>query len=468
MMFLRALIATTLISAALAESIAVHVKLGVQSTPNELNTKTAPGTQDRLLYNVILTGLDRPNGILCSKICDISNVDNCVKCGELPESDEKASYMIHFLGITMRTIEATKSAMTLPINNLFGAENVELIDVQKVVAADPVYGSITVTTTLQQLVADRQSIIDNVDKVLGRTDSSCIKICEEEANICHKCTVDTSSVSKKLIMVVWGRAKTDADLNRLSLSLYEPLRVKYPTVDLKTDFSFTRPQLPRVKENGAGEQKVPSTPNTPPATPPVTPPSTPIGSEQVLVIKLQITIELSSLTKNSEELAKKLTIALGGSGGAGCTKICEVQKDNNNINDFIISNTCYQCNGQPLTRDGKTLEAKRWEITILGRAAEELKEYNRVIVGGVTNFVNSIGGTLNAITVTPTGKVVVPNNDNSDERLSGGAIAGIVIGCVVVVALITVAVYCLLCKKDTTNFSEEQEIEAKSAPDATV
>eukprot|EP01060_Flectonema_neradi_P014076 TRINITY_DN207_c1_g1_i5.p1 TRINITY_DN207_c1_g1~~TRINITY_DN207_c1_g1_i5.p1 ORF type:complete len:467 (+),score=116.37 TRINITY_DN207_c1_g1_i5:1856-3256(+) len=462
---LRVLTAMMMLSVTLGELMSVIVILGVKSTPNELNPLTVSGTQDRSLFNVVLTGLDRPGGVVCLRICD-KDIKNCIKCGELTASTDKASYTVLFRGYTERTIEAAEGAMTQPMNDKFGADDVELIDVQELVFPDPVYATITVTTTLQQLVTDKEFIVGEVDKALDRTDSSCTKICEEEANVCHECAVDMSSEAKKLIMVVRGKARDDADLNGFALTLNGPLREKYPTGDLMTVFSFTNPQLPREEDSSSDEAAPPSPAPSPPVTPPT--PSGPSGREQVLIIKLQITIELSSLTKNSEELAKKLTIALGGSGGAGCTKICEVQKDNNNINDFIISNTCYQCNGQPLTRDGKTLEAKRWEITILGRAAEELKEYNRVIVGGVTNFVNSIGGTLNAITVTPTGKVVVPNNDNSDERLSGGAIAGIVIGCVVVVALITVAVYCLLCKKDTTNFSEEQEIEAKSAPDATV
>eukprot|EP01060_Flectonema_neradi_P002446 TRINITY_DN114_c7_g1_i1.p1 TRINITY_DN114_c7_g1~~TRINITY_DN114_c7_g1_i1.p1 ORF type:complete len:360 (+),score=71.10 TRINITY_DN114_c7_g1_i1:79-1080(+) len=238
-LFLRSLIAITLITMSLAESNVVVTKIGVQSTPNELNSKT----KDRSLLNAVLTGLDSPGVWVCTKICDMK-IENCDACGRLPQSTEKASYTIHFMGITNQTLEAVKAAMVQPMNDLFGSDNVVLIDVEEYVFSEPVYATINITTTLQQLVADKEFIVSEVDKVLKRTDSTCIEICDEEANICHKCSVDKSSATKNLIMVVWGSAKPDDDLNKFALALEVPLREKYPLVNLKTNVSLTYPQLP--------------------------------------------------------------------------------------------------------------------------------------------------------------------------------------------------------------------------------
>eukprot|EP01060_Flectonema_neradi_P032455 TRINITY_DN5164_c0_g1_i2.p1 TRINITY_DN5164_c0_g1~~TRINITY_DN5164_c0_g1_i2.p1 ORF type:complete len:487 (+),score=119.14 TRINITY_DN5164_c0_g1_i2:54-1463(+) len=450
------------------EPMPVVVLIEVSSNPEELNDEMTL----RTLIGIVQDGLGMLGGGFCVQVCD-RQLKNCLKCGQVLGSAEKAQYNIIYKGSTEGGFREAASTMRPRVEVLFGAEDVDEVGVYEATGPEPVYASITVSRTVQQLVPEIRTVEQKVNGALDRTDSSCIKICEVAANICRSCDEQVITFKMDLIVVVKGKADPDADMDRLSSKLEVEFVNVFPFGDLKsTSLSFTNPDLPVGGEGSDSDvdtlspKGVPAidTP-VPSTTSPITVPTT--GTQQELVIKLQITIELATLAENSEALAEKSTAALGGIGGYGCMRICEVQKGTND--EFTVTTTCYDCKGQALVRRGATLNAKRWEITMSGRAPVEMEEFSRALVGGVTGFVDSIGGTLNTVAVTSTGEVVTnPGGNDSDDELSGGVIAGIVIGCVVGIAVIIVVIYCLVCKKHVSALPEDFEVEGKQAPDSTV
>ena len=449
MLSLRMVIAVMLISC-VSSLKTILVFFEVKASLDELMTYTS--STERRIIAIVDTAQGRSGGTMCLNICD-ENTD-CLTCGlPLPQSTEKASYSLLFKGHSLLELNEVATALRQPLVDLFGAEDVGEITVDEFVSPKIIFSSISVTSTLSKVLTEKDQFIAGVNQIVERTDSVCLKVCEVEANICHTCDVMMlSTVQMDLIVVIRGRVSGDPSLSQLAADLNFVLKNTFGTGLKETSFSYTTPQLPREDVSLA-----PPTPQTPaPGT--VSPSGTEIP-QQVVVIKYQITIELSTLIENSAELAQRSTQSLGGKGGNGCTTICEVLNK-------IITTTCFQCNGQPVARDAAVLEAKRWEITLTGRADAAKETFSSDLDNAVRGFLNSIGGSLNSISVTATGEIIIPNDSRpSDDGLSGGSIAGIVIGCVVGVTLIIVIVYCFACKKNDVNTPDEQEVDAKN-PDS--
>ena len=134
------------------------------------------------------------------------------------------------------------------------------------------------------------------------------------------------------------------------------------------------------------------------------------------------------------------TAAAIGSNNVTCDQICP------------SSGTCMTCEAARTAtrRDVITLAADTYTIKLSGDTskspADVVTDLKSSITSLFTNFVRSgIQLTLDETSVAVTVSAV-EDNGNDDDELSGGAIAGIVIGCVAFVVIVVVLVYCFCCK----------------------
>ena len=94
-----------------------------------------------------------------------------------------------------------------------------------------------------------------------------------------------------------------------------------------------------------------------------------------------------------------------------------------------------------------------------------IKEWDQVVLGTIfmTNFVTSFDMDNNTISLTANtnapegvGITAIKIKSDDDDGLSGGAIAGIVIGGIVLLILVFVGIYCLTCKGSKGNGAQGQ------------
>ena len=101
---------------------------------------------------------------------------------------------------------------------------------------------------------------------------------------------------------------------------------------------------------------------------------------------------------------------------------------------------CFNCNGVR-AREASVLAPEDWTVLMTGtstngNARTSLDTALTTAFAAITG-VNYRAGSAN---------IVVGTTSDDDDGLSGGAIAGIVIGCVAFVVIVVVVVYCLCCK----------------------
>ena len=149
------------------------------------------------------------------------------------------------------------------------------------------------------------------------------------------------------------------------------------------------------------------------------------------------------------------TAAAIGSNNVTCDQICP------------SSGTCMTCEAaRTATREAKTLAADTYTIKLSGDTskspADVVTDFKNSITSLFTNFVRSgIQLSLDESSVAVTVSAV-KDNGNDDDELSGGAIAGIVIGCVAFVVIVVVLVYCFCCKTDSDEDAMDEKHNKKT------
>eukprot|EP01060_Flectonema_neradi_P036958 TRINITY_DN72_c0_g1_i2.p1 TRINITY_DN72_c0_g1~~TRINITY_DN72_c0_g1_i2.p1 ORF type:complete len:1353 (+),score=270.79 TRINITY_DN72_c0_g1_i2:110-4168(+) len=173
------------------------------------------------------------------------------------------------------------------------------------------------------------------------------------------------------------------------------------------------------------------TANTPPPTPNTG------TSASAIAVTFDVTGELSTIGSGRTDITGTVASALGSTTATTvCNRVCLTSSG---------TGTCWTCEeaSAAAARSGSVLAAQRYTMHYTGVTALStslaMSSLERLLA---TYFDQTAGISYHANTVT-----TVYYNTDSDDGLSGGAIAGIVIGCVVFVVIVVVLIYCLCCKK---------------------
>eukprot|EP01060_Flectonema_neradi_P031132 TRINITY_DN464_c0_g2_i4.p1 TRINITY_DN464_c0_g2~~TRINITY_DN464_c0_g2_i4.p1 ORF type:complete len:504 (+),score=115.41 TRINITY_DN464_c0_g2_i4:54-1514(+) len=211
---------------------------------------------------------------------------------------------------------------------------------------------------------------------------------------------------------------------------------------------------------------IPDTLAPTPAPSSPTPQPHPATQEQRVGVNFGITIEFDTLVASSPSLTTKTQAALEGSeGGAACVSICGTEQTGT---VFTPTAECYSCSGASLAkRAARTAEVKRWILTIVGTAPISKQTFVEDIDAALRDYVLQIGGSLDTIEVDAEGIPIHPNGSDSDDGLAAGAIAGIVVGGVVFVAIVVAVSYWLCSRNREADDQQDNEMaEGKPAPDS--
>ena len=191
--------------------------------------------------------------------------------------------------------------------------------------------------------------------------------------------------------------------------------------------------------NTSGACVVTSTPTpTTTATPGTTGVATP------LTFSFDATAEIAVLAASTASFRTTAATALGGT--ATCVSMCPT-----------AGGRCYTCAGVIIGREASVLVAAKYRVNLSGTT-------NHATTANALTALNTALRALfaaNTAIVYSDNSVLVFFTSDSDDGLSGGAIAGIVIGCVAFVVIVVVIVYCLCCKAAPESDSADSDSDAK-------
>ena len=189
---------------------------------------------------------------------------------------------------------------------------------------------------------------------------------------------------------------------------------------------------PCAAETPAPETPIPSSPTPAPTlTPPPTPVPSRSANERAADFNVLVDMELVDVVKNINSIGNAARGALGSSTTPACGTICEIE-----------TSACFTCAGTATTTgEIASTAAKRYSVaykafTVYGDADSK----NR-LTAALKPVVEAAGGVFVGVNAV-FGDVVT----DDDDGLSGGAIAGIVIGSVSFVIVVAVIAYCCFCK----------------------
>eukprot|EP01060_Flectonema_neradi_P031133 TRINITY_DN464_c0_g2_i5.p1 TRINITY_DN464_c0_g2~~TRINITY_DN464_c0_g2_i5.p1 ORF type:complete len:487 (+),score=110.30 TRINITY_DN464_c0_g2_i5:54-1463(+) len=386
-------------------------------------------------------------------------------CGEVvgdypPEAQE---YKVVYLGDTNKVLTDVESAISDTVVPAFAdvatSISVEVRDYNRDYPA-PVYLHIRVDSSLKDIM-DYEDQLVNLLREQNCDGADIVYICDE-ANTCMK----RSELPDPL--------PEEKKSYRISMEYYCPLIV---FDDNEKILKEAISQFPTPLEEMFGMGNVyPSWYSfgfpliqTPLPANPVTdePADTVVPTlEQRVSVNFGITIEFDTLVASSPSLTTKTQAALEGSeGGAACVSICGTEQTGT---VFTPTAECYSCSGASLAkRAARTAEVKRWILTIVGTAPISKQTFVEDIDAALRDYVLQIGGSLDTIEVDAEGIPIHPNGSDSDDGLAAGAIAGIVVGGVVFVAIVVAVSYWLCSRNREADDQQDNEMaEGKPAPDS--
>eukprot|EP01060_Flectonema_neradi_P019475 TRINITY_DN2663_c0_g2_i1.p1 TRINITY_DN2663_c0_g2~~TRINITY_DN2663_c0_g2_i1.p1 ORF type:complete len:400 (+),score=108.56 TRINITY_DN2663_c0_g2_i1:47-1246(+) len=191
-------------------------------------------------------------------------------------------------------------------------------------------------------------------------------------------------------------------------------------------------------------------------------PQTP-SAEKVVLVKYSMSFEFDSLVKATPDITSKTQETLGGSGDGKCVNFCTQTGDN-----MESIGECFSCSGVKQQRQLSAQALGKWVVTVSGTAPVDKDDFSSDLLLVIRALIHPLGGELHAVVATTANIDEPAVSTDSDDSLSGGAIAGIVIGCVVGVIVILLLVYCLACKSDSEYHNNEMAVYPKALPDTTV
>ena len=191
-----------------------------------------------------------------------------------------------------------------------------------------------------------------------------------------------------------------------------------------------------------------------------TPIPTTVGAvQQDAAVQFVVNMELTDLVAQISAITTAATGALGSTTAVACVNICELAATGN-----ALSGNCFTCAGVAQSRGVAVLAPARYRTALTGRTALTQALAQTRLAASIRAIIVAAGGTFESVTVTLTAIAT-----DSDDGLSGGAIAGIVIGCVAFVVIIVVVVYCCCCKQEAGEAAEdssaEEEENKETSPD---
>eukprot|EP01060_Flectonema_neradi_P031137 TRINITY_DN464_c0_g2_i9.p1 TRINITY_DN464_c0_g2~~TRINITY_DN464_c0_g2_i9.p1 ORF type:complete len:504 (+),score=118.46 TRINITY_DN464_c0_g2_i9:54-1514(+) len=428
-------------------------------------------------------GLGDESRLRCHLIIrDDGNPTNYADCGEVvgdypPEAQE---YKVVYLGDTNKVLTDVESAISDTVVPAFAdvatSISVEVVPFNEHDPA-PVYLHIRVDSSLKDIM-DYEDQLVNLLREQNCDGADIVYICDE-ANTCMR----RSELPDPL--------PEEKKNYRISLDTYCPLIVfddnekilkeaisQFPTPLEEMfgmgnvypswySFGFPLIQTPLPANPVTDEPAaIPDTLAPTPAPSSPTPQPHPATQEQRVGVNFGITIEFDTLVASSPSLTTKTQAALEGSeGGAACVSICGTEQTGT---VFTPTAECYSCSGASLAkRAARTAEVKRWILTIVGTAPISKQTFVEDIDAALRDYVLQIGGSLDTIEVDAEGIPIHPNGSDSDDGLAAGAIAGIVVGGVVFVAIVVAVSYWLCSRNREADDQQDNEMaEGKPAPDS--
>eukprot|EP01060_Flectonema_neradi_P018682 TRINITY_DN2557_c1_g1_i1.p1 TRINITY_DN2557_c1_g1~~TRINITY_DN2557_c1_g1_i1.p1 ORF type:complete len:478 (+),score=114.56 TRINITY_DN2557_c1_g1_i1:74-1507(+) len=300
------------------------------------------------------------------------------------------------------------------------------------------------------LVKNADQITTETQKSLGGTGTGmCTDICSqksstnlEDVDNCHTCSgvkqlrqVSALETSKLWVIAITGTAKQE-----------------------DTDFSDDLKRIiGAIVTKAGGELRTITVlySNTPNETP-LTPQST--EAEKGVLVKYSMSFDFDTLVKSTSDIATATQKSLGGRGVGKCVNICAQTGD-----DIANVGECFSCSGVKQHQRATVLALDKWVVSISGTAPVSRDGFSTELMKAIRAVITPLGGELHTLTTSST---YIEGPSDSDDSISGGAIAGIVIGCVAGIVIVLLVVY-FFCKSRESEDETEME-EPKNIPDSTV
>ena len=312
---------------------------------------------------------------------------------------------------------------------------------------------IIINSSLKELNEKSSDVIALANQHLGNTNTRCSLICDFTASnraACFPCSTSSALTTTRRYVYIMT-AETDHDPSQLGgvgNGLITALIAPFGEGNL------VRADLLAV----------------PPRTP------TTLAPELPFTVRYIITMELDKLIQSTDQIIQTTQQQLNGTTGS-CSSVCEVVRDG-------VYGDCFPCGriGRTVQQRASVLAAKKWELSMFVTADRNKQISAKDHYNSVNGLISSLGGELlvvdfsgalllrtlllidarDSVFPVPTPTPTTLETEVSDDSLSGGAIAGIVIGSLVGVVLIIVIIYCFACKKED---NVEQEMAVVKGPD---
>ena len=190
----------------------------------------------------------------------------------------------------------------------------------------------------------------------------------------------------------------------------------------------------RWEQTADGGSRCIAVPTAVPTTVPTTNAPSPDDVTRSVTVEVTVTGELTELQAGLSVIKQTIGTGLGNSEPAECVSVC---RRSLRISAFYDSECFTNCATASITtnRGIQQLAARRWRFRFTGSTS-----YTHELV--LKRINNGLGGVLGSSTLNLL-EVVEPKGyrDFSDDELSGGAIAGIVIGGTLFLCFVTFIVY---------------------------
>eukprot|EP01060_Flectonema_neradi_P034337 TRINITY_DN59_c0_g2_i3.p1 TRINITY_DN59_c0_g2~~TRINITY_DN59_c0_g2_i3.p1 ORF type:complete len:294 (+),score=73.49 TRINITY_DN59_c0_g2_i3:63-884(+) len=209
-----------------------------------------------------------------------------------------------------------------------------------------------------------------------------------------------------------------------------PTRTESATLPTRTETATLPTRTETMTLRTATLSQIPGTP-----VPPTAAPGTVEQSADIYIISV---MELTDLVAQVGSIQTTTTSVLGSTTSAVCQNICEMEATGS-----ALTGACYNCDGTAQSRGAAALAPGRYRMWVIGRTALSTDVARDTLTAAIKALIEGAGGAFESLTVT----LSVIYVDDSDDSLSDGAIAGIVIGCITFVIIVVALVYCLCCQK---------------------
>eukprot|EP01060_Flectonema_neradi_P033639 TRINITY_DN5703_c0_g1_i1.p2 TRINITY_DN5703_c0_g1~~TRINITY_DN5703_c0_g1_i1.p2 ORF type:complete len:486 (+),score=86.84 TRINITY_DN5703_c0_g1_i1:1726-3183(+) len=197
--------------------------------------------------------------------------------------------------------------------------------------------------------------------------------------------------------------------------------------------------------------------NVPTQAPETTAPS-PDDVSRSVTVEVTVTGDLTSLQSSLSDLELAVGVGLGGATPVACTSLCRRKL---NVDHYVDDECLSSCTGQSVETTARSvheLALRRWRFSFVGTTSYTHELALKRVSEGIKGVLGDTPLNLLVI-VEPSGY-----RDFSDDELSDGAIAGIVIGCTIFLCIIIFIIYSCCCKGSQ---SDEEGEELDAADEAT-